>query len=96
MKIEGWDRLMGLTYRGYCVVQAHKVDECYVIEMINYGTQNLDLSMSLEKKSDEVYSLTAIDLVRVKRYEYLLSKESINEYDKFVLLYQQMIDNLCG
>jgi len=34
-------------------------------------------------------------LERVKRFQYLLSKDSIDEYDKFVLLYQQMIDNLC-
>jgi len=95
MTIDGWDKLKGLTYRGYCVVGTHKVDECYIIEMINYSTQRLDLTMHLEKKENEVYSLTAIDLERVKRFQYLLSKDSIDEYDKFVLLYQQMIDNLC-
>ena len=101
MKIKGWDKINGFTYKGYCIVNPiHNAPETrYMADVLDLNLEHKpkwELNVLTPKHkfiAGEEFIISLWDDNRLNTRK-AVSKEMISDVSKFRILVEEMIDNL--
>jgi hypothetical protein len=97
MKIEGWEKISGLTYKGYCIVNPiHDANqEIYYATILNLNHQHKPKwDIILYKKKDVIHFRILDNITNHLLAKSHLTKTNIDTLQKFREQYEMLVDDI--